>query len=332
MNSGKAVLVFCEAGDSKLSKIATEILGGGKLLADELNVSLIAVIAGTKVEAAAAEAISLGADKVYKLEGALLADYTNDVYAKVLGEIVEAVQPQIVLLGQTAIGRDLAPSIAFMLHTGVVMDCVGLEIDPESQRMLLTKPVYGGNIMGVSTISTDPQIATIRAKSMQAATADQSRQGEVTAWDCQIDSSTLRVKFLEKIPEQLDGLRLEDARVVVAGGRGIGGKPEFEQLETLADLLGGTVGVSRAVCDNGWMPVSKQVGLTGKIVSPEVYFAIAISGASQHMAGCSGARNIIAINNDNEARIFKVADYGVMGDWKDVLPGFVNKLRELKAC
>lgn len=328
MSSSKGVMVFCEAGENKLAEIAKEMLGGGRLLADELNAQLSAVVSGNNVDVLAEEAIFLGADKVYKLEGESLLDPTNEVYARVLEELVKEVQPQIVLLGQTTAGRDMAPAVALRLATGVVMDCVSAEIDPESKRMLLTKPVYGGNIVGVFTISTDPQIATIRAKSMQAATADPSRQGEVTSKDYQIDLSGVQVKLLEKIPEQLDGLRLEDARVVVSGGRGIGGKSEFEQLEILADMLGGAVGVTRAVCDNGWMPVKRQVGLTGKVVSPEVYFAIAISGASQHMAGCSSSRNIVAINSDSEAHIFKVADYGVVGDWKQVLPGFINKLRE----
>ena len=330
MNSHADVMVFCEVGEGGLTPIAAEIIGAGRRLADDLGEQLMAVILGSDIAACGEAAIALGVDKAYVADHNILADYQNDTYVKVMTTVLEATRPKILLLGQTIVGRDLAPALAFALDTAAVMDCVDLSLDADSGRLHLTKPIYGGNVMAVNTISTDPQIATVRAKSVEPATADPARQGDTAAVDVQIDAGDVRIKLVRKIKEQVEGLRLEDAKVVVGGGRGIGGEEDFAELEKLARMLGGTVGATRAVCDNGWLPVSKQIGLTGKVISPELYIAIAISGASQHMAGCYGADTIVAINKDDEANIFKEAKYGVEGDWREVLPGFINRLKELK--
>ncbi|MFC1904682.1 electron transfer flavoprotein subunit alpha/FixB family protein, partial [Chloroflexota bacterium] len=235
------------------------------------------------------------------------------------------------LMGQTTIGRDLAPRLAFKLETGASMDCVELAIDPDSKRLLQTRPVFGGNAQAIFTCETDPQIATVRVKAMSPLEADTSRQGEVITIDAGLDASAIRTKFLEKVTEEVEGIKLEDAEIIISGGRGMGGPEGFQQLEELAKILKGAVGATRPPCDNGWVPDTKQVGLTGKIVAPTLYVAIALSGSSQHMSGCSGSKSIVAINKDVEANIFKVARYGVVGDWKKVLPAFTEKVKELLA-
>ena len=206
-----------------------------------------------------------------------------------------------------------------------------LEIDSGSKRMLATKPIYGGNAQAVYTSDSDPQIATVRAKVMAALEPDASRKGEVITVESGLDSSAIRTKVLEEVKEEIEGIKLEDATVVVSGGRGIGGPEGFQQLAELAKLLKGAVGASRPACDSGWMPDTAQVGLTGKIVTPDFYLAVGISGSSQHMAGCSSSKCIVAINKDPEANIFKEARYGVVGDWKKVLPTFIQKVKELLA-
>jgi electron transfer flavoprotein alpha subunit len=246
-------------------------------------------------------------------------------------KVVEKAAPQFLILGQNDIGRDLAPRLAFRLETTVTMDCVELAIDAVSKRLLRTKPVYGGNALAVFTGDTDPQIVTIRTKAMTPLEQDSSRQGEIVNVEAGIDASVMRTKVLERIEEEVAGIKLEDAEVVVAGGRGIGNPEGFSQLEELAKVLKGAVGASRPPCDNNWVPDTLQIGLTGKIIAPEVYIAVAISGSSQHLSGCSGSKNIIAINKDAEANIFRQARFGAVGDWKKVLPAFTAKLKELMA-
>jgi electron transfer flavoprotein alpha subunit len=327
----KGVLVHCEVAEGKLTSMAAELLGGGRKLADDLGEPLSAVLVGSGVAGLAQEAIAFGADKVYVVEDPLLKDYQTDPYIMVVDKITKEAMPQVIMLGQTSIGRDLAPRLAFHLSTTANLGCLELAIDPETKRLLQTKPVYGGNALAVFISETDPQIATVRAKAMSPLEPDTSRKGEVITVDAGLDPSLVRTHLLEKVPEEVAGIKLEDAEVVVAGGRGIGGPEGFQQLEDLAKLLKGAVGATRPPCDNGWVPTGQQVGLTGKIVTPDLYIAVAVSGASQHMSGCSGSKNIIAINKDEEANIFREARYGVVGDWKKVLPAFTEKLKELLA-
>jgi electron transfer flavoprotein alpha subunit len=246
-------------------------------------------------------------------------------------KVVKQTMPQIVLLGQTSIGRDLAPRLAFRLGTAATMDCVELAIDPASKRLLQTKPVYGGNARGIFASESDPQIATVRAKAMSPRKRDDSRKGEVVAIEAGLAPSAIRTKVLEKVKEEIEGIKLEDASVVIGGGRGVGSAEGFQQLAELAKLLKGAVGASRPPCDSGWIPDTQQVGLTGKIVTPDLYIAIGISGASQHLAGCSSSKTIVAINRDPEANIFKASHYGIVGDWKKVLPALTEKVKELLA-
>ena len=329
MTEYKGVMVYAEVTDGKLAAIATELLGCGRKLADELGEELMATLAGRAVSNLAPEAIAFGADKVYTVEDQLLQDYQTDSYLPVMAKIAGEAMPQIILLGQTEIGRDLAPRLAFRLETTATLDCLELAIDPESKRLRQTKPIYGGNARAIFISESSPQIATVRAKAMSPLERDASRKGEVIALAAGLEPSAIRTRVLEKVPQAVAGIRLEDAEVVVSGGRGIGNADGFKQLAELAGLLKGAVGASRPAIDNDWVPDVLQVGLTGKIVTPELYIAVALSGASQHMAGCSGSKNIIAINKDPEANIFREARFGVVGDWKKVLPAFINKVREL---
>ncbi|OGN99548.1 MAG: hypothetical protein A2Y90_06175 [Chloroflexi bacterium RBG_13_52_12] len=329
MSDYKGITVYCEVKGESIAPIAAEGLGIGRKLADSLGQELSAIIIGSNVSSLAQQAIAQGADKVYVIDDAQLKDYQPDFYLSVMEKTVSQIKPQVVIMGQTDSGRDLAPRLAFRLGTAATMDCVDLAIDPESKRLLQTKPVYGGNAQAVFTTETDPQIVTIRTKAMAALAPDSSRKGEVINVPAGLDASAIKTRILERVVEEVAGIKIEDAQVVVAGGRGIGSAEGFQQLEELAKMLKGAVGASRPPCDNNWIQDTAQIGLTGKIIAPEVYFAIAISGSSQHMSGCSGAKTIIAINKDKEANIFRQARFGVVGDWKKVLPAFTQKLKEL---
>ncbi len=331
MSEYKGVMIHGEVIEGKLSAMATELLGCGRKLADDLGQELSAVLIGSNVSSLAQEAIAFGADKVYVVDAPLLKDYQTDSYVSVMAKVAKQAMPQIILLGQTSIGRDLAARLAFRLGTAATMDCVALGIDPNSKRLLLTKPVYGGNAQAIFVSESDPQVATVRAKVMSPLERDASRKGEVITIEAGLDPSAIRTKVLEKVKEEVEGIKLEDAPVVVSGGRGIGEAEGFKQLAELAKLLKGAVGASRPACDGGWMPDTAQVGLTGKIVTPDLYIAVGISGSSQHLAGCSSSKCIVAINKDAEANIFKAARYGVVGDWKKVFPAFVQKVKELLA-
>jgi electron transfer flavoprotein alpha subunit len=328
MSDNKGILVYCEASNGKLASIATELLGAGSRLAAGLGEELSAVIIGSDVGAAAKEAIAYGANKVYAADEPVLKDYTTEAYLAVMEKVVKQVNPAIILLGQTSSGRDLAPWLAFRLNTGATMDCMALEIDQATKRLLMTRPVYGGNAQAVQVCKTDPQIAAVRVKAMAPSTKDESRHGEVVKVESGIDASSLKTKVIERKVEAMAGIKLEDARVVVAGGRGIGSAEGFKQLEEIAGLLHGAVGATRPPCDSKWIPDNRQIGITGKIVSPDLYIAVALSGASQHVSGFFSSKVIIAINKDPEANIFKVAHYGIVADWKAALPAFTQKLKE----
>jgi electron transfer flavoprotein alpha subunit len=306
-------------------------LGCGRKLADDLEEELSAVLIGSGVKEFAPESIAYGADKVYVIDDPLLKDYQADSYVAVIEKVVSQAMPEILLIGQTALGRDLAPRLAFRLNTGLSMDCIDLAIDSESKLLLQTRPVYGGNAQATFTTDGKPQIATVRAKAMSPLERDDSRKGELVSIEAGIDPSTIRAKVIDKVKEEVEGIKLEDASIVICGGRGIGGPEGFKQLEELAKVLKGAVGATRPPCDNGWVASTMQVGLTGKIVTPDVYIGLALSGSSQHLAGCSGSKTIIAINKDPEANIFREAHFGVIGDWKQALPAFTEKVKELLA-
>ena len=329
MADSQGVMVFLETSDSKLTGISLELLGAGRKLAKDLNQSVSAVLVGSNVKGLAAEAVAFGADKVFAVDDVNLANYVSDTYVGVVERLVKQASPAILLLGQTAIGRDLAPRLAFRLGVGLSTDCIDLAIDPQTKNLLQTRPVYGGNARAIFATNSRPQIATVRQKAMSSIERDASRKGETVTAEAGLNPSTLRVKFIKKVKEEVTGVKLEDADVVISGGRGIGGPEGFKQLEELAKILHGAIGATRSACDNNWVPTTTQVGLTGKIVAPTLYIAVALSGASQHMAGCSGSKTIVAINKDPEANIFKEAQFGIVGDYKQVIPALTKKIKEL---
>jgi electron transfer flavoprotein alpha subunit len=231
-------------------------------------------------------------------------------------------------------GRDLAPRIAFRLGAGLVTDCVGLELDPQTRNLVATKPVSGGNVLATYTVKQGgPQIASIRRRAMETPERDDGRQGEIVNLPAGVDASAVRTTLVERVlQEQSEGPSLESAEIVVSGGRGIESAEDFQSYITdgLADALGAAVGGTRGAVDAGLISEQQQVGLTGKIVGPDLYFAVGLSGAIQHMAGCSGSKNIVAINTDENAQIFRFAKFGIVGDYKQVLPALIEKLEELR--
>jgi len=330
MAEHEGVMVYCEMKAGRLAALTTELLGCGRKLADDLGEAVTAVLIGRGIDGLSQEPIVFGADKVCVVDSPLFEEYETNSHMLAMEQVVRQMRPRVLLLGQTSVGRDLAPRLAFRLGTAVSTDCVELTIDPDSRQLLQTKPVYGGNAMATFVCESYPQMATVRAKAMLSPEPDHSRQGEVVRMDVALEASAIRAKLLQKMPEKIAGVKLEDAKVIVCGGRGIGGTEGFRRLEELANLLKGTVGATRPACDNGWVQAGLQIGLTGKIVTPDVYIGVAVSGSSQHLSGCSGAKNIIAINKNPNANIFNVAHFGVVGDWMQVIPAFIRALCDEK--
>ena len=327
----QGVMIFAEIADGELTSIAKEMLGVGRKLADALGEPLLAAMPGSGVQEAAQEAIHHGADTVYTAESPALEQYQTASYTTAMAQIVEQAAPSILLLGLSDNGRDLGPRLAFRLRTGLASDCVDLTIDAATKLLEATRPVSGGNAMATVVIeNTRPQMATVRAKTTEPAAADPSRQGTVEAVTVDIDAASLPVKIVERVKAESEGVRLEDAEIVISGGRGLKGSDDFYGIiEPCAKLLGGAMGATRAAVDEGWVPTQMQVGLTGKIVSPKLYIACAISGAAQHMAGCGYSKTIVAVNRDPDAPIYQRANIGVVGDYKKVMPAFQKKCEEL---
>jgi electron transfer flavoprotein alpha subunit len=320
------ILVFGETTeDGKLSPITGELIAAARRLGGPVTCAILAAGA----EPLGQEAVAAGAGKVILVDDPAFAEYQGDAFVPVAEQIIREEEPAIVLLGQTMIGRDAAPRLAQRLGTAVAMDAVALSMD--AGQMVAERPCYGGNARARYKILGAPQMATLRGKSQEPLEPDPSRQGEIVKRPASLDPSHVRTKIVGRRKEKAEGIRLEDARVVVSGGRGLGGPEGFQPLEELAEVLGGAVGASRAVCDLGWYPVAAQVGLTGKVVTPDLYIAVGISGASQHMAGIASVKNIVSINKDPDAGIFKASRFAVVNDWKEFIPAFTEEVRKLKA-
>jgi len=329
MADGTGVLILGDASGGELSSTTLELLAAGQKVAADLGEELSVALLGDTLDAAAQSAIAHGAQKVYAVNHPLLADYQVDLHLTALEALCKDTSPRVVLVARTNEGRELAPRLAFRLGVGLAQDCLEVSVDVAEKKLLANRPVYGGNAIAVVSCDQTPQIAAIRPKAYEPAEADSSRQGEVISFPVDLDASMALTQVIETVIEEAEGIKLEDARIVISGGRGLGGPEPFAHLEELAKIMGGAVGASRAAVDSGWVPSSYQVGLTGKTITPDLYIMVAISGASQHMAGCSGAKVIVAINKDAEANIFKEARYGVVGDWETVLPALTAALREL---
>lgn len=326
------VWVFAEQRDGVLTRVARQLVGKARELADTLGAKVVAVLLGHNVDNLAQELIWYGADEVLVADHPLLEHYRTDAYTKAFASLVQEKKPEIVLFGATHIGRDLAPRVAQRLHTGLTADCTGLDID-ESERLLLqTRPAFGGNIMAtIACPRHRPQMATVRPGVMRALPEDKTRTGDITRVEVDLAETDLMTKILEIIKEGKHTVDLEEAKVIVTGGRGLGGPDGFKLIEQLAALLGGAVGASRAAVDAGWISHDHQVGQTGKTVHPELYIACGVSGAIQHQAGMKDAKYIIAINKDPSAPIFQIADFGVVGDLYKVIPALIKEIEAATA-
>jgi len=329
--SGTGVLVVGEVKDGCLDALSREVLAAGAPLARSLGKELSLVLLGQGLERPAQDGTAFGADRVYLIDHPLVADPTPDVWVGAMEQACHRIQPDIVLLGRSVTGRDLAPRLAFRLGVGSLQDCVELRLDPETHRLAASRPVYGGNVAAVMRSTGDPQIATVRPRAYEPLEEAREPTGEVVSLEVQLAPEMAKSRLLERREEPAEGVRLENARVVVAGGRGMGGREGFRRLEELATLLGGAVGCTRVPVDMGWAAPSSQIGLTGKTVTPNLYIAVGISGASQHTSGISVTGATVAINTDSEARMFDSAAYGVVGDWRQVLPAFIEAVREFTA-
>ena len=323
------VLVVGELNGDALQSITSELLAAARSIADAAGEQVgVALLNGD--DAAGQAAIAQGADTAYLVQDDVLADMQLDAQVAALEKVCVDVQPSVVLIGRTLAGRDVGPRLAFRLGVGLAQDCLQVSADGDSGRVVAVRPVYGGNALAKVTFpDANPQMVVLRAKAYEPLEADDSRSGEVVVVNPGLDASIVKARLVETVTQEAEGVRLEDANIVIGGGRGLGGPEPFDQLEDLAGLLGGAVGASRAVCDAGWLDHSYQVGLTGKTITPDLYITVGISGASQHMAGCSASKHIVAINRDEDANIFKTASFGVVGDWKNVLPSFIETVREL---
>ena len=329
MADATGILVFDAAGEGQLSSTGQELLAAGRGLADTLGQELSIGLVGADAGDAPQQAIAHGADRAYAVTNPALGEYHPDRYLAALAALAAEAAPGIILIARNNEGRELAPRLAFRLGVGLAQDCLEVAADAATGRLLANRPVYGGSAVAVVSCTQTPQIAAIRPKTYEPLAADAGRAGQVVAFPVEIDPAVARTRVIDVVKEEAEGIKLEDARIVVSGGRGLGGPEPFAQLEELAGLLGGAVGASRAAVDSGWVPANYQVGLTGKTITPDLYITVAISGASQHMAGCSGAKAIVAINKDADANIFKEARYGVVGDWEKVVPALMATVREL---
>ena len=325
------VWIVAEQWQGEPRRVSFELLGRAKNLAEKLEVPLEAVLLGHQVKEAARELIYRGADRVYLGDHPNLAQFDPDAYANCLERLIREKHPAIVVAAATTIGRTLMPIVAARLGTGLTADCTELDIEEETGLLLQTRPAIGGNIMAtIKTPEHRPQMATVRPRSHPPSSRDPSRTGEII--EVSLPSEALKTRFrlrgFEKLGEE--GVRIEDAEVVVCAGRGLGKPDNLRLVKELAGLLGGAVGGTRAVVDQGWLPYPCQVGLSGKTVSPKLYVACGVSGAIQHLAGMRGSRFVIAINKDPHAQIFQVADQAIVGDVNEILPRLVRRLQEIK--
>jgi len=326
------VWVFAEQRSGVLTKVSFQLMAKARDLADALGVEAAAVVIGHNVEELAQQMIWHGADRVYLADDPELAQYRTEPYTRILAELIEEKKPEIVLFGATMIGRDLAPRLSQRIHTGLTADCTGLDIDMAERRLLQTRPAFGGNIMATIVCPNyRPQMATVRPGVMIAREPEKDREGVIERVPVNIREEDLRVQVLKVVKETRKRVDLEEARVIVSGGRGLGGPEGFKLLEELAEVLGGEVGASRIAVDSGWISQDHQVGQTGKTVHPDLYIACGISGAIQHQAGMKESKYIVAINKDPSAPIFKIADLGIVGDLYKVVPKLIEELKATEA-
>lgn len=328
----KDIYVFIEQRDGKLQSVGYELIGEAAFLAQDLKQQVVAVLLGDNVSGYAEELIHYGADHVLVIEDPILGEYSTEPYAKAITAVIREKDPEIFLIGATTIGRDLAPRVSARVKTGLTADCTALCIDPESKLLMMTRPAFGGNLMAVIRCRTHrPQMATVRPGVMQLMERDTERQGTVEQFPVAFTAADQTVEILEVIKETKAITDITQAKYLVSGGRGVGGAEAFDTIREIADLLGGDVAASRAATDAGWIDKDRQVGQTGKTVRPELYIACGISGAIQHVAGMENSGTIIAINKNETAPIFGVADLGVVGDVGVILPKLRDAIKQAQS-
>jgi electron transfer flavoprotein alpha subunit len=330
----KNLWVFIETNqDGTAKNCGLELLNPGRKLAEKQGGALVGVVIGYKVDEAVKAASAYGADQVIVVDGEEFAHYTTDAYASAFYDLVEKYGPTTILIGATNNGRDFGPRLSCRLKTGLTADCTALDIDEESGNVAWTRPAFGGNLMATILCPDHrPQIGTVRPGVFKKVQPDASRTAEIIKEDIHVAPEKIRTKLLEVIHEEGgEAVDLEGAEIIVSGGRGVGGPEGFAPVRELAEVLGATVGASRAAVDAGWIPHSHQVGQTGKTVGPKLYIACGISGAIQHLAGMSGSDVVVAINKDPDAPIFQLADYGVVGNLHEILPILTAEIKKLKA-
>jgi electron transfer flavoprotein alpha subunit len=337
----KGVFVFAQQVDNVLDGVAFELLGKGRDLANDLMTDVTAVLIGSGIKGLAYQLAEYGADKVIVVDDPELKEYRTEPYAHALASVINEYKPEIVLVGATAIGRDLGPTVSARVKTGLTADCTSLEIgdfplvatpgkedEQKHNQLLMTRPAFGGNtIATIACPDHRPQMATVRPGVMQKIEPKKGAKANVVEFNPGFTENNRYVEILKVVKAVKTTANIMEAKILVSGGRGVGSKENFKILEDLAEVLGGTVSCSRAVVENGWQPQDLQVGQTGKTVRPQIYFAIGISGAIQHVAGMEDSDLIIAINKDEDAPIFDVADYGLVGDLNKIVPALTAALK-----
>jgi electron transfer flavoprotein alpha subunit len=321
---GRKVLVLAELKDNKLRNVSFEAIAAAKTIAEDGEV--VSLLLGESVESLANELIQYGADRVVVVENDKLAQYNSDGYSQAVLAVIEQEDPEAIVFGHTALGKDLSPKVASKLDSGLISDVVNVEVT--GGNVVFTRPIYSGKAFEKKIVTDGLIFATVRPNNIAALEKDESRSGDVSKVD--VDIKDLRTIIKEVVKKTSEGVDLSEAKVVVAGGRGLKSAENFKMLEELANVLGGAVGASRGACDAGYCDYSLQIGQTGKVVTPDLYIAIGISGAIQHLAGMSNSKVIVAINKDPEANIFKVADYGIVGDLFEVVPQLTEEFKKLK--
>lgn len=330
--ANKNIWVFIEADEGKVKSVGLELLNPGRILAEKAGEKLVAVILGKENDEAIEVIRQYGPDQIISVEEEEYEKYSFDAYTYAMTTLVEKYRPSAILIGATNNGRDFGPRLSCRLKTGLTADCTSLDYDAETGNVAWTRPAFGGNLMAVIMCpNTRPQIGTVRPGVFKKQVVD-GKEPEIVKENIKVPEQMIRTKLIKCVREAVSGvMALEDAEVIVSGGRGMGGTENFKILEELAAVLGGAVGASRAAVDAGWIGHAHQVGQTGKTVGPKIYIACGISGAIQHLAGMSGSDCIIAINKDPEAPIFKVADYGIVGNLFEVLPVLTEEIKKAKA-
>ena len=324
----KGVFVFAQQLDCQVSGVSYELIGKAKELAVDLGTDVTAVLIGSGIQSLADDLAALGADKIIVIDNPELKEYTKEPYTHAMVSVIEKYKPEVVLFGATAIGRDLAPRVSARVKTGLTADCTKLEVDATTKNLRMTRPAFGGNIMATIVCPDHrPQMATVRPGVMQKVKRNDAAKANIDELKVEFIKNNKYVEITEIIKKVSDKLDIMDAKILVSGGRGVGSKENFKLLEEFASYIGGEVSSSRACVDAGWTEKEQQVGQTGKTVRPNVYFAIGISGAIQHLAGMEEADIIIAINKDETAPIFDVADYGIVGDLNQIMPLLAERFK-----